>query len=732
MLLSSKEERSLASHAARLLEDSGLVEDAIFLYREAGEWDSSSRLIRRAAPAFLAQGRGQTLREWIGVLPMERAEADPWLVYWLGASLIPVDQQKARLRLEQAFERFESAGDLLGQALAACGVIDSYYFEWSEFGPMKRWIAPLENTMSAKPVLDSPETELHVRSSLIVATLYTEPGHPLLSGSVERVTELLDLDIDANHRVMAAIFLLSYCALAGDLERGNRIVTKVEPLLACAEVSPLHQIWWRSRLGYLLWHLADYERAARVLEEAEEIAEAHGLAGLRFAMMLVLNYRQQVCVSLGDFKTGEDCLRRAVSQPNSTRRMGAWQCLWGRIQFELGRGNPRPAFERAAEAVRAADETGMIYIQILSLMAYARAHAELGSHVEVKDSLERARELTRGTCFAHLESEMELTDAYSLLRHGDREGGLRLLSSALKRAKVSCAHHTRWTSTMPYLCAEALAAGMEVNYVNEVIKKYRLRPPAHDTEHWPWPVKIYTLGGFEIRRDGEILGFPGKAPKKPLMLLKALIAFGGRSVPEERLMDALWPDEEADAARKSLDITVLRLRKLLGTHEVIVVSDEQIGLNPQFCWVDLWAFESRIAQTEAAEGKGGFSTAAVALYRGNFLPADSEEPWTVKARERLRAKFVRLIETIAQADEAAGHWEKALAHYMKGLEADDLVEAFHLGLMRCYRALGRPAEAITAFRRLRQTLSVVLGIAPSPAAEALARELREGSAARYS
>jgi LuxR family maltose regulon positive regulatory protein len=259
-----------------------------------------------------------------------------------------------------------------------------------------------------------------------------------------------------------------------------------------------------------------------------------------------------------------------------------------------------------------------------------------------------------------------------------------------------------------------------------------LRPPSDEVEQWPWPVKIYTLGRFEIYRDDQRVKFSGKAPKKPLALLKALIAFGGRNVPEERLMDALWPDQEADAARKSLDITVLRLRKLLGNHDVIVVSDELIGLNPQFCWVDLWAFESWIAQTAAAEAEIGLSATALALYRGNFLPADAEQPWTVKARERLRAKFVRLIETTAQPDEAAGHWEKALAYYLKGLEADDLVEAFHLGLMRCYRALGRPAEAITTYRRLRQTLSVVLGIAPSPAAEALAQELRDGSAVRYS
>ena len=172
------------------------------------------------------------------------------------------------------------------------------------------------------------------------------------------------------------------------------------------------------------------------------------------------------------------------------------------------------------------------------------------------------------------------------------------------------------------------------------------------------------------------------------------------------------------------------MRKLLGGNDTILVSDELISLNPQMCWTDVWAFERWVEQAEADCGSPAAS-AALSLYRGNFLPAEAEEPWTVKARERLRAKFVRLVETVAQADEGAARWEKAMAHYMKGLEADELVEAFHLGLMRCYRALGRPAEAMTTFRRLRQTLSVILGISPSAAAEALAQELRESSAARY-
>jgi DNA-binding SARP family transcriptional activator len=235
------------------------------------------------------------------------------------------------------------------------------------------------------------------------------------------------------------------------------------------------------------------------------------------------------------------------------------------------------------------------------------------------------------------------------------------------------------------------------------------------------------LGRFEVAVDDIPLVFEGKAPKKPLSLLKALIAFGERNVPEERLMDVLWPDEEADSARKSLDITILRLRKLLGSHEAILVSDESVGLNPRLCWTDVSAFEKR---AETAKGQRESGVAALELYRGNFLPMDADELWTTKTRERLRSKFVRLIEAVAQEEENAGNLDKAIILYLKGLEADDLVEPFYQGLMRCYRAQGRHAEAMSAYRRLRQLLSVVLGIAPSEATQSLARSLQRDNPAQ--
>ncbi len=59
----------------------------------------------------------------------------------------------------------------------------------------------------------------------------------------------------------------------------------------------------------------------------------------------------------------------------------------------------------------------------------------------------------------------------------------------------------------------------------------------------------------------------------------------------------------------------------------------------------------------------------------------------------------------------------------KGLGADPIVEAFHQGLMRCYQTLERPTEAVAAYPRLRHTLSVVLGVAPSAESERLHRKI---------
>ena len=207
-----------------------------------------------------------------------------------------------------------------------------------------------------------------------------------------------------------------------------------------------------------------------------------------------------------------------------------------------------------------------------------------------------------------------------------------------------------WISTdMAQLCVEALEAGIETEYVQNLIRKRHLTPasPPVGLNTWPWAVKITTLGPFGLEVDGRPLHFGRKIPRKPLLLLKALIAFGGQRVGDTQLADALWPDVEGDLAQQALYKALQRLRKWLGTEELIQLRDGKITLNPYHCWVDAWAFEHLLDRAKVAERKDDLSRSrnlakrALALYHQPFLLEDLNQHWTHPLRNRLESKIRR-------------------------------------------------------------------------------------------
>jgi two-component SAPR family response regulator len=276
-----------------------------------------------------------------------------------------------------------------------------------------------------------------------------------------------------------------------------------------------------------------------------------------------------------------------------------------------------------------------------------------------------------------------------------------------------------------------LEAGIEVGYVQNLIRKLNLVPDEQSTEieSWPWPVKIYTLGRFEVCIDGKPIQFSGKIQKKPLLFLKGLIALGAREVKEERLEDILWPEADGDEAHQSFETTLHRLRKWLGYPDALQFSNGLVALDRRFCWTDIRAFESLVEEADANQKRGIADSAveivekAISLYKGAFLWGETEEPWTVSLRERSRRKFLRCVNWLGLYWEGAGQWEKALACYERGLEVDNIAEEFYQQLMTCYHRLGRKAEALSTYARCRKILSAVLGVEPSPKTEAVRRSL---------
>lgn len=208
------------------------------------------------------------------------------------------------------------------------------------------------------------------------------------------------------------------------------------------------------------------------------------------------------------------------------------------------------------------------------------------------------------------------------------------------------------------------------------------------------------------------LTFSHRAPRRTLMLLKVLIALGGRDVRDHLLIDALWPQEEGDVARDAFRVALHRLRKLLGNADFVVVEDGRVSLDPAACWVDAIAFEAALQQPD------GVAT-ALRLYEGEFLPGDADEPWTVAMRDRLRQRFLRQVGDTGGRLERDQRFDEACALYVRALDADPTAETACQGLMRSLAALGRVSEALGAYARLCRALAATHGIQPSPATVAL-------------
>lgn len=62
------------------------------------------------------------------------------------------------------------------------------------------------------------------------------------------------------------------------------------------------------------------------------------------------------------------------------------------------------------------------------------------------------------------------------------------------------------------LCAKALEWGIEVEFVQNLVRKYHLIPeqPPLTNLNWPWTLRIKTLGGFAVETDGQLLTFAKK------------------------------------------------------------------------------------------------------------------------------------------------------------------------------------------------------------------------------
>jgi LuxR family maltose regulon positive regulatory protein len=727
--LSEESLRACRSAAARILLQRGEIENAVELWMQAEDWAVLAGVVADRAEDLIVQGRWKTVLGWLEFFPSDIRDGSPWLVYWQGMGRSAIDVPRARLLLERAYDGFKEASDHPGQLSACVGIIETYFQERLAPVELDRWIQATESLLERDT--DVPiKTRMRSLTAMVFALLYRQPGHPLLPVYADEAMGQFGLIQDVQLKLMMAVTLINYFDEMGAFARSEQIIEATKGLVEGEDVLPIRKYVWCNRAGHHYLAVSQFESSREQFLAALKIAHDHGLA---------FNYctgRIGPCMTaltVGDLASSQQLIAEMRTFLDRSHLLHLISFLW----LELWDCIERGGYSDAARLWEQFQQLPLVGVPIHT--ACSHCIIEFIVHQEkYPEALARVQAWRRQLAEMNspfMNFNLLTMEAYVRLKSGDEVEGLRALSEMMELgSRHDFFNNLCWVARMmSYLCARALEAGIEIEYVQKLIRVRNIVPPDLATMHWPRPLKILTLGRFQILRDESPLEFPRKAPKKQFALLKAIISSGPNGIAANAVCDLLWPDLDGDAASEALATILHRLRKLLGRPDAIRLSDGRLTVDERVCSVDasffdrLWqSFHDQWAAGRFAEGLKTAEQLSE-IYRGGFLPQDSDEPWTVSLRARLRARFIRLISEIGAHFESRGEFDRAVECYRRGIETDNLAEEFYQGLMRCYGRQGRKAEGAAVYRQLRQILSVVLGVGPSQATQTLGREILGGS-----
>jgi LuxR family transcriptional regulator, maltose regulon positive regulatory protein len=724
----------LKTRSAELLEGSGDSADALRLHVENSDWDAATALILKRARGLIAEGRWLTLKSWVALLPKEHVAQTPWLLLWLGSSLVLVDPPKARAMLARAFERFVAVGDELGQVLVATGTIESHNIDFSDFTALGPWISVLERLLQKGVQFPSETTRLRARAALMVATMLHQPAHRMLPDCLHQALTIFDLDVPVTAKVDIATQLLEYFDFTGDLQGASRLVERVAPLFEREDLSPFRRAGWLVFFSYHSALVGTYREGFEALDALRTIVQEYRMTWFGFFDGLF----RSLLHLLGPAPLAAIPVLQQLGALVRTGRPGeAAQYHLARVLMYQALGEASMAIYHGELCLEAAEESGCVLFNVLFRTAVASAFVEAGQPDRALAMLAQARQIASGTVFHRYEALMSMVEAYARSARGEAAAAQALLAQALSRAHDDQTTYLfRWIVVgFRRMLALALRADIQADRVRGLIARFGIAAESPDIEHWPWPIRVYTLGRFELMIDGAPPHSERKVQKKPLELLKYLVAHSATEVGSAAVTTALWPDAEGGAAADAFEVTLRRLRKLLASDDAIVLKDGKLALNPGICWIDTLAFERAFARAEARSGRGpataeerdfdALSDEVIRLYPGHFLPGDDEKPWLLGCRQRLASMFMRHVAAAGQRWQDRGEPDKAEQAYRRALEFDPLAESLYRRLMALQSGQGRRAEALETYRRCRQMLSVVLGIEPSAETERVHRGLTE-------
>ncbi|VAW78158.1 Transcriptional activator of maltose regulon, MalT, partial [hydrothermal vent metagenome] len=589
-------------------------------------------------------------------------------------------------------------------------------FAHDSFSGADRWIEELEWLQDTYPRPPGMEARGHLIFSAGQLIFWIQPDHPSLPGWMAKMETIYRFVPNKFLVVMSSVQLSIYYGQMGETSKVLSISKRIEKLSASVDDNLLLKALLLMTRYANDWMTARFELSYEYIDDSQRRIKEAGVKIFSGLMLAHALYHSACQHDLPRMKMLLDMYGESVCS-DSLLDKGHYQLHLS--YYEILCGNFERAIQHGNIAVDLVDQAnaplpvwvshGMLAYAYIESSQFRLAEKHLDQVQRVADTI---RTHAASWVYHMIRSYLEFRRDNNPLMLTHLDKCFRL--GREKDMKASAIWPPVMIST---LCGIALEHDIEPDYARRIIGIYRYAP--QDSlcvgERWPWPVRIYTLGRFGLLLNNQSID----TDSRPFEVLKALLAFGGRDVHIDRIMDALWPDAEGDQARASFKTTLHRLRKALGDRDVLVLKNHRLSLNEHYVWVDTWAMTRLFERVEHSIAKGqarqndSLATRLMQHYRGCFL-ANETAGWAISQREGLHLRFVRHTAALARSIEDED-CQAAIRCHQRLLEIDPLAEEGYQGLIRCYQAQGRHANAWASYEKYADILASTSGALPSRA-----------------
>ena len=241
-------------------------------------------------------------------------------------------------------------------------------------------------------------------------------------------------------------------------------------------------------------------------------------------------------------------------------------------------------------------------------------------------------------------------------------------------------------------------------------------------------MRFGILGPLEVWDDERQLTVPGPQQRA---LLTVLLLSANRVVPTDRLIECLWGEDPPGTARALLQGCVSQLRRVLRTDrgQPLMTRDPGYLLEVGPGELDLDRFDELVAAARRCGDltrSGELLVEALALWRGPALTAVTTEACRAEA-VHLEERRLGAVEERIDVDLRRGRAADLVAELTTLVGAHPLRERLWAQHMLALYGVDRQAEALAAYRRLRETLVEQLGVEPSAMLQQVQRDILAGA-----